>query len=112
MQIAFRSHEELDHALQDYCGEKIYRRIERTKLDPSSVRVDVEATSQGPDTALRLRLHAPGVRIFVTHQHEDTRAAFDKAMDKLTRRISEVEQRRRSKTRRQGRGRQMQWAAK
>lgn len=101
MQINYHSPDALlTDELKDYCKDKLSKPIERYKMDPSTVRYDVDAALHHESVGLRLRMSVPGLTISVSSLHTDPFAALDLAMDKLNRKLRDNEDKRRDLLRR------------
>lgn len=103
MQINFHSPDALlTDELKEYFEEKLTKPIERFKMDPETVRFDVDAGLHHESVGLRIRLSVPGLTISVSSLHTDPFAALDVALDKLSRKLRDNEEKRRDLLRRRG----------
>ena len=88
--------------LKEVCEEKLTRPLERHKVDLGTARFDLDASIYRESVGLRVRLNMPGVVITVSTLHPDAQAALDLAVDKLSRKLRDIDDRRRAMRRRQG----------
>lgn len=101
MQIVYHSPEDLfTDALKEYADEKLGKPLVRHKLDGPTSRVDVDASSYREAVALRVRMSTPGLTVTLSALHGDAYAAVDIVADKLSRKLRDVEERRRDLQRR------------
>ena len=105
MRFSYRSPQHLfTQALKEYCEEKLAKPVARLKLDNSDgTRFDVEAHQVGEQCGLRVLFVQPGAQITVSTLSKDPYAAVDLAVDKLSRKLRDIDERRRAITRRTGR---------
>lgn len=102
MRFSFRSPQQLfTSALKEYCEDKLAKPVERLKLDSiDETRFDIEAHEVGENTGLRVLFAQPGLQITVSTLHKDPYASVDLAVDKLSRKLRDTEERRRAIKRR------------
>ena len=105
MRFSYRSPQNLfTQALKEYCEDKLGKPVDRLKLDNSDgTSLDVEAHQVGEQVGLRVLFVQPGAQITVSTLGQDPYAAVDLAVDKLSRKLRDIDERRRAIKRRPGR---------
>jgi ribosomal subunit interface protein len=94
MQIAFHSTDAVfTNSTKGLCRERFRRPVERYRLDEERCLIDVFAEHDNERHDLRVRLRSPGLRVYVSAAHEDVLTAVDMAIDKLSRKINDAQER-------------------